>query len=118
MHYPSATSSVIHTTTFITIGNVLTHTVHEAQPDYFRHLQTTMMRVEINMDESVRGLVSKYANETDKTMPEAYRELIIYGLLVSEVDFPTFSPNVAINDDAIEIATMDEENYELTIGDE
>ena len=76
-----------------------------------------MMRVEISMDDSVRGLVAKYASETDKTMPEAYKDLIINGLVISEVDFPTFSPDVNIDEDALKINRMDEEEYEITMVD-
>jgi hypothetical protein len=76
-----------------------------------------MMRVEISMDDSVRGLVAKYASETDKTMPEAYKDLIINGLVISEVDFPTFSPDVNIDEDALKINRMDEEEYEITMAD-
>ena len=69
------------------------------------------------MDDSVRGLVAKYASETDKTMPEAYKDLIINGLVISEVDFPTFSPDVNIDEDALKINRMDEEEYEITMAD-
>lgn len=74
-----------------------------------------MMRVEVNMDDSIRGLIAKYADETNMTMPSAYRELMVYGLLVSEVEYPTFKPDVDINEDAIRIAKMNEDEYELTI---
>lgn len=77
-----------------------------------------MMRVEINMDDSIRGLVAKYASESDKTMPEAYKDLIIYGLTISDVDFPTFNPDVDIGEDALTVNDMDEEEYEITILDE
>lgn len=77
-----------------------------------------MMRVEISMDDSVRGLVAKYASETDKTMPEAYKDLIINGLVISDVDFPTFSPDVDINDDALTISHMDDDDYEITVDGE
>jgi len=75
-----------------------------------------MMRVEINMDDSVRGLVAKYAKETDQTMPEAYRDLMIKGLVISDVDFPTFNPDVDIDDDVVELSNMDEDEYELVVG--
>jgi hypothetical protein len=74
-----------------------------------------MMRVEINMDDSVRGLVAKYGNEEDKTMPEAYSSLIMYGLIVSSVDFPTFRPNVDLDEDIMKVATMDSQDYEIVI---
>lgn len=76
-----------------------------------------MMRVEVNMDDSIRGLVAKYAKETDKTMPEAYRELIIHGLAISEVEFPTFSPNVEVNEDLVKASHMDEEEYDIILQD-
>lgn len=76
-----------------------------------------MMRVEINMDDSVRGIVAKYASETDKTMPEAYRDLIIQGLVISDVEFPTFSPDVSIDEDALKVNGMDSGEYEITMLD-
>jgi len=76
-----------------------------------------MMRVEINMDDSVRGIVAKYASETDKTMPEAYRDLIIQGLVISDVEFPTFSPDVSIDEDALKVKEMDSDEYEITMLD-
>jgi hypothetical protein len=76
-----------------------------------------MMRVEINMDDSIRGLVAKYSNEKGVTMPEAYKDLIIYGLVISEVDFPTFSPDVSINDDILEAAKLNEDEYEIVVSD-
>ena len=74
-----------------------------------------MMRVEINIDESVRGLVSKYASEKSVTMPEAYGELVINGLAVSDVEFPTFSPDVPIDDELIEASNMDSDEYEIEL---
>jgi len=76
-----------------------------------------MMRVEINMDDSVRGLVAKYASEKGVTMPEAYKELIMNGLVVSDVEFPTFSPDVDINDDIVAISGMDNTEYDLVLTD-
>jgi len=76
-----------------------------------------MMRVEINMDDSIRGLVAKYSNEKGVTMPEAYKDLIIYGLVISDVDFPTFSPNVSIDDSVVEAAQLDESEYDIVISD-
>lgn len=74
-----------------------------------------MMRVEVNMDDSIRGLVAKYAKETDQTMPEAYRELMVKGLVISEVEFPTFNPEVGIDDDVLDVADMDKDEYELVL---
>jgi len=76
-----------------------------------------MMRVEINMDDSIRGLVAKYYNEKGVTMPEAYKDLIIYGLVISDVEFSTFSPDVSINDDLVEVAQLDEGEYEIVVDD-
>jgi len=69
------------------------------------------------MDDSVRGIVAKYASETDKTMPEAYRDLIIQGLVISDVEFPTFSPDVSIDEDALKVKEMDSDEYEITMLD-
>lgn len=77
-----------------------------------------MMRVEVNMDKSTRGLVDEYASQTDKTMPEAYKDLIIHGLAISEVEFPTFSPDVNIDEDVLEVNQMDDEEYEIILEDE
>jgi len=76
-----------------------------------------MMRVEINMDDSIRGLVAKYSNEKGVTMPEAYKDLIIYGLVISDVEFPTFSPDVSIDENVVEAAQLDESEYEIVISD-
>jgi len=75
------------------------------------------MRVEINMDDSIRGLVAKYSNEKGVTMPEAYKDLIIYGLVISDVEFPTFSPDVSIDENVVEAAQLDESEYEIVISD-
>lgn len=74
-----------------------------------------MMRVEINMDESIRGVVSAFATQNNITMPEAYKELIINGLAVSNVDSPTFRPDVDLKDDVLKLSKLDEDDYELTI---
>jgi len=73
------------------------------------------MRVEVNMTDAIRGLVAKYSNETGKTMPESYRDLLVYGLIVSDVDFSTFRPETDLNEDLLKIAELDEDEYELVI---
>jgi hypothetical protein len=45
-----------------------------------------MMRVEVNIDEPIRGAIAKYARENNMTMPSAYAELLQKGLVVSDVD--------------------------------
>lgn len=45
-----------------------------------------MMRVEVNIDEPIRGVIAKYARENNLTMPSAYAELLQKGLVVSDVD--------------------------------
>jgi len=76
-----------------------------------------MMRVEVNMSKSIRGLVDKYASEKNVTMPEAYKQLIMNGLVVSDVEYPTFNPDVEISDDVIELSKMEEGEYEIVIAD-
>lgn len=76
-----------------------------------------MMRVEISMDETVRGLVSKYASEKGVTMPKAYQELILNGLVISDVEFPTFSPDVDIDDQVLTISKMEPDEYEIVMAD-
>lgn len=44
-----------------------------------------MKRVEIDMDESFRGLVSEYSEINDVGMPTAYRELLEHGIIRSDV---------------------------------
>lgn len=74
-----------------------------------------MMRVEIQMSRSFRGLVDQYAQEKGKTMPEAYRDLLEIGLLVADVEIENFSPRIDIENDAVEIADREEEEYELVL---
>lgn len=71
------------------------------------------MRVEVNMDESVRGLVSQYSSEKGITMPEAYKDLIINGLVISEVSFPAFNPEVNIDDEIVKASSVDKDDYRV-----
>lgn len=72
-----------------------------------------MMRVEVNMGKSIRGLVSQYASEKGLTMPEAYKELIINGLVISDVEFAAFNPEVDIDDDLIKASTVEKDDYRV-----
>jgi hypothetical protein len=72
-----------------------------------------MMRVEINMDESIRGLVSQYSSEKDITMPEAYKDLIINGLVISDVNFPAFNPEVDIDDELVKASNVKKDDYRV-----
>jgi hypothetical protein len=74
-----------------------------------------MMRVEVNMNESIRGVVSAFASQKNISMPQAYKRLIVYGLAVSDVDSPMFRPDVDLNEDILKISRLDESEYELTI---
>ncbi|EGQ44079.1 MAG: hypothetical protein J07AB43_01420 [Candidatus Nanosalina sp. J07AB43] len=76
-----------------------------------------MMRVEINMGKSIRGLVSQYANEKHITMPEAYKQLIINGLVVSDVEFPAFRPDVDIDDELVKAASVNKDDYRIVFED-
>lgn len=75
------------------------------------------MRVEINIDQPARGLVSKYANVEDKTMPQAYGELLLIGLVASDVSSPAFSPDVDMDDDIMEISKRDSDEYSIEFHD-
>jgi len=46
------------------------------------------MRVEINMDQSFRGIVAKVAEEKGLTMPQAYRYLMERGLESKDYPLP------------------------------
>ena len=74
-----------------------------------------MMRVEVNMNESIRGVVSAFASQREISMPEAYKRLIVCGLAVSDFDSPMFRPDVDLNEDILKISGLDESEYELTI---
>lgn len=73
------------------------------------------MRVEVNMTEAVRGLVSKYSSETGKTMPESYRDLLVYGLIVSDMDLDSFAPQTDLDEDVVKVANLDEDEYKLIV---
>ena len=90
-------------------------TVHLCVEPHYVPCVHTMMRVEIDIDDSVRGLVAKYADETDQSMPQAYKELILYGLEISDVEFPTFSPDVDLPDDIQKISNMSEDDYDIIV---
>jgi hypothetical protein len=45
-----------------------------------------MMRVEVSIDEPIRGVIAKYARNNNMTMPSAYADLLKKGLVVSDID--------------------------------
>lgn len=45
-----------------------------------------MKRVDVKMSNTFRGRVSDYAKEADKSMPQAYRDLIEIGLAIEAKD--------------------------------
>lgn len=53
-----------------------------------------MKRVEVNMSASFRGFVNQYAEEKDKTMPQAYRDLMEIGLAASDIEIENFNSDI------------------------
>lgn len=53
-----------------------------------------MKRVGISFDESQRALVSKYADDKDETMPQAYSQLLQIGLYHSNVELELPRPEI------------------------
>lgn len=47
----------------------------------------SMMRVEVNMKKAFRGYIEHYADAVETTMPQAYKDLLVIGLLCCGVDF-------------------------------
>jgi len=57
-----------------------------------------MMRVEVNMDEPLRGIIAKYAKDNGVSMPTAYSELMQKGILVSELELNGIELDVSEED--------------------
>ena len=69
------------------LDNIDTYYLETLLPSYALCSSThPMMRVEVNIDEPIRGVIAKYARENNLTMPSAYAELLQKGLVVSDVD--------------------------------
>lgn len=69
-----------------------------------------MMRVEISIDKAFRGYIEQYSDATEVTMPQAYRDLLVIGLVCSDVDFNMLPVN---EDDVSELIDDDIEVSEI-----
>lgn len=67
-----------------------------------------MKRVGISFDDSQRALVSRYADDKDETMPQAYNQLIQIGLYHS--DFELELPRPEINEEMVMENSMSDDN--------
>lgn len=72
----------------------------------------------MNMNASFRGLVDQYAEETGKTMPQAYKDLMEAGLAVVDVDLDNFEPDVNLPEEIEKVTQLDNGKYELVITEE
>lgn len=70
------------------------------------------------MSASFRGLVDQYADETGKTMPQAYKDLMEAGLAVVDVELDNFDPDVDLPPEVKTVSQLDNDRYELIIKEE
>jgi hypothetical protein len=68
------------------------------------------MRVEVNMSKPFRGHIEQYSDHSNTTMPQAYKELLLLGLVCSNMDLnalPASKSSVQnLADDRVDIDTL------------
>lgn len=67
-----------------------------------------MMRVEVNMSKPFRGFIEHYSDKAECTMPQAYRELLIIGLVCCDADIE----NLPIDDEEVQELISDKIDLE------
>lgn len=60
------------------------------------------------MNESLRGFIQEYANDKDKTMPSAYRDLLELGLILSSTKLENFRPSVDMEEHDIQVMQVED----------